>query len=121
MPRRHFETMPRFYFDIREDDRLVSDDDGNDLPNTDAAEREAVLVAAEIASDQVKRGRIEKVVVEVRNEDGERVAVTTLTLQSVRLLAQLFAVCLDRLVWPQEKYWPILLGCCQAPKADASG
>jgi hypothetical protein len=28
------------------------------------------LVATEIVSDKVKRGRIQKVIVEVRNEDG---------------------------------------------------
>jgi hypothetical protein len=75
--------MPRFYFDIREDDRLVSDDEGNDLPNIDAAEREAVLVATEIVSDKVKRGRIQKVIVEVRNEDGQRLLTSTVTLQTV--------------------------------------
>jgi hypothetical protein len=76
--------MPRFYFDIREDERLSTDEEGNDLPSVDAAEREAMLAAAEIVCDKIKRRRIQKLIVEVRNGDGQRLVTSTVTLDSVR-------------------------------------
>ena len=80
----YYHNMPRFYFDIREDDHHHPDDDGNDLPDIVAAEREAVLAATEILRDKVSRHPVRQVSVEVRNESGQRVATSTVILQSAR-------------------------------------
>lgn len=40
--------MPRYYFDICEGNRVVTDEDGTELPGPEAAQAEARLVLAEI-------------------------------------------------------------------------
>lgn len=41
----------RYFFDIRDDFYSADDDAGEDLPDIDAARREAVRIATHIASD----------------------------------------------------------------------
>ena len=65
--------MPRFYFDVREGDRLTRDDNGLELDNLDAAERAAAEGAAEIGRDCLPKGNARDVTVEVRNERGRQV------------------------------------------------
>ena len=40
--------MPRYFFHIRDDDRLIRDDEGAELPDLAAARKEAALSAQEI-------------------------------------------------------------------------
>ena len=71
--------MPRFYFDFREDGRLLTDDDGIDFPSLAFAAR----AAAEIVRDSLLLSRdrkLQEIAVEVRNESGEHVLSSTLTL-----------------------------------------
>jgi hypothetical protein len=49
--------MPLYFFHIRHPDRLVSDDEGMDLPNDDAARHEGLESARDIAADSIRRGR----------------------------------------------------------------
>lgn len=49
--------MVRFYFHIKEDGRMVLDDEGVDLPDVDAAKREALQCAREMLGDAIKAGK----------------------------------------------------------------
>ena len=49
--------MARFYFHIQDGDKLVQDPEGSDLPDVEAAKREALLAARDILSDAIKAGR----------------------------------------------------------------
>lgn len=49
--------MARFYFHLRDGDELVKDPEGSDLPDVDAAKREALLAARDILSDAIKAGK----------------------------------------------------------------
>jgi hypothetical protein len=61
--------MPRFYFHIVEDDRVITDEEGQELPERDAVRREAVETGASIARDAFIRGSASRVIVDVRNGD----------------------------------------------------
>ena len=63
--------MPRFYFDFREDGRVLTDDDGVEFPSIVFAAREASRAAAEIVRDSLLLVRIfQEIAIEVRNERG---------------------------------------------------
>ena len=72
--------MPRFYFDVREGVRFTEDEEGLELPDCNAAEREAAEAAASIGRDMLPKGTARVVTVEVRNEHGQRLVTATVTL-----------------------------------------
>ncbi|WP_431202627.1 DUF6894 family protein [Bradyrhizobium betae] len=72
--------MPRFHFDIRENGRLIADDDGHELANAGDARKEAVLTGAAIARDVFVAGSAHRVVVDVR-EDGTPCLKVSITLE----------------------------------------
>lgn len=76
--------MVRFHFDIREDGRFVPDDEGTDLADLEAAEAEACEIAALVGRDRFPAGHTQAVIIEVRNEHGQRVLTTTLSLHTTR-------------------------------------
>ena len=45
--------MGRFYFHLRADDELIRDDEGIDLPDFSAAQREAIWTARELLADAI--------------------------------------------------------------------
>ncbi len=51
--------MGRFYFHLQAGDQIVPDDEGVDLPNLSAAQREAILAARELLAEAIKSGRPE--------------------------------------------------------------
>ena len=51
--------MGRFYFHLRVGDVLTPDDEGIDLPDFSAAQREAILSARELLAEAIKDGRAE--------------------------------------------------------------
>jgi hypothetical protein len=51
--------MARFYFHLRAGDELTPDDEGIELPDFSAAQREAVLAAREILAEAIKNGKSE--------------------------------------------------------------
>jgi hypothetical protein len=58
--------MPRFYFYLRADQRLISDDEGVDLPSRARAQAWALETAREIVIETIRSGtdlRVEAVVV----------------------------------------------------------
>ena len=72
--------MPLFHFDVREGIRFTADEDGLELPDIAAAEREAAETAASIGRDLLPKGVARSVTVEVRNQHGQRVVTATVTL-----------------------------------------
>ena len=76
--------MPRFYFGIRTGCSFVPDCEVMEFPDLDAAEREAVKAAAGIASEWPPKGDPRKVMIDVRNEEGERVLTIRVTMDIER-------------------------------------
>jgi hypothetical protein len=60
--------MPRFHFHIRENGRLIPDDDGQEFVDGDDARKEAVATGASIARDAFIAGSAHRVVVDVHEE-----------------------------------------------------
>jgi hypothetical protein len=76
--------MPYFYFDVRENDSFVRDDDGTSLPDVATAQREAADAAVEIAQDSLPERGGGSVTLEVRDESGEQVLSVTVTMNVTR-------------------------------------
>jgi hypothetical protein len=76
--------MPLFYFDLSQDDSLTADEEGEELPDLAAAEREAALVAAHVAYD-LSTGSNMKFCIEVRDDRGQTVARAVVSLDVERL------------------------------------
>jgi hypothetical protein len=51
--------MGRFYFHLRTGDEVTPDDEGIDLPDYSAAQREALLAAREVLAEAIKTGKLE--------------------------------------------------------------
>jgi hypothetical protein len=64
--------MPRYYFDIRDGDKLVEDAEGIELSDVAAAREEAVAAARELLAEHLRHGELpETKQFEIRNEAGE--------------------------------------------------
>jgi hypothetical protein len=57
--------MPRFYFDVSEDDHVTREDAGLPLESLNAAEEEAIRAAAGISHDSLPRRQASEIVVQV--------------------------------------------------------
>ena len=77
--------MPRFYFDVREGQLFVEDQDGLEFPDIDTAEQEAIQAAASIGKERLPRGDTRDVTVEVRNERRQRVVTVRVELHIDRV------------------------------------
>ncbi len=77
--------MPRFHFDLRENGVVVKDDDGAELADEKAAERQAIETATSVARDAFIRGCTDKVLVEVRASDREPCIKVAVTLKVERV------------------------------------
>jgi hypothetical protein len=60
--------MPLYFFDTRDDDTFVSDDDGVELPNIEAVKGVAAASLAELARDVLPGSTRRNLAVEVRQE-----------------------------------------------------
>jgi len=77
-----FITMPLFYFDVREGDHLIRDDEGLWFPDLADAEREAAESAACILRDMpLKNGKPAKVTIEVRDQNHRRIIAASAAIQ----------------------------------------
>jgi hypothetical protein len=80
--------MPRFYFDVREDDAIVPDPEGQNMASVEAAEREAVEAAASIGRDYFMTARANSVAIEVKNEQRQPLLIVTVSLHVNRINRQ---------------------------------
>ena len=63
--------MRRYYFDVREDDNLQTDDEGRNFSSFEAVQDEATVSLAELALDAMaKRGADHRMSIEVRDDRG---------------------------------------------------
>lgn len=77
--------MARFFFDTHDGARTISDDDGVDLADLDAACIEAVSTLPQLAKDALPDGTEKQFVVWVRDEGGQCLLAATLTLKVEKL------------------------------------
>jgi hypothetical protein len=74
--------MPRFYFNVRDGDTLIADQEGVEMPGESAAVEEARQAARDLLAERVKYGEpIETRQFEVLNDNGE--TILTLPFRSV--------------------------------------
>jgi hypothetical protein len=75
--------MGRFYFHLRHGDQLIPDDEGQELPDTSRALREAMLAARELLASAIKSGkeRVPEAIV-IADESGQ-------PIETIRLAAVL--------------------------------
>ena len=64
--------MARYYFNVRDGDKIISDEEGMELPTADGVWTEAVHSLAELARDTIPRHRDagHRMSIEVRDADG---------------------------------------------------
>jgi len=66
--------MARYYFDLRDGDELVPDEEGMELPYIEAVQNEAAQALVDLARDIIKAGpstgETRKLAIEVRDDDG---------------------------------------------------
>jgi hypothetical protein len=62
--------MPVYYFDTRDNDNFIEDDEGLDLPDIDAAKVAAATSLAELARDVLPGSLKRELAVEVRDNRG---------------------------------------------------
>lgn len=78
--------MARFFFDIHVGPYLISDDEGQELPNAEAARNEALKVLPEIARDRLPNEHQRDFTCDVRDESGQVIYTVTLSVSSFRPL-----------------------------------
>jgi hypothetical protein len=61
--------MPRYHFHIRENGRLIRDEEGQEFQNREAVRKEAVETGASIARDVFMSGSAKLVVVDVQRDE----------------------------------------------------
>ena len=62
--------MKRYYFDIRDGDKLAPDEQGMDLPHVEVAQEEAARSLADMIRDNISGQRLRHVAIEVRDQNG---------------------------------------------------
>jgi len=68
--------MPHYYFHVREGADLSRDEEGQDLPNAEAARREAINTSREILGEKLLHGRsLNHRTIEIADETGHVVDV----------------------------------------------
>ena len=69
-------AMSRFYFHLQAGGQVVPDDEGTDLPDLSAAQREAIQSAREMLADAIKSGKPEIAeAIVIADEAGRALAV----------------------------------------------
>jgi hypothetical protein len=74
-------AVARYYFDIQNGARVVPDDEGAEFDSLDAAVQSAARSAAEIGTGRLAKGDTSDVVIQVRDEGGQRVCTVTASMK----------------------------------------
>jgi hypothetical protein len=70
--------MPRYFFHVREGGEISKDSEGQELPNADAARREAIAASREILGDKLLHGgSLDHRTIEIADETGHVVDIVT--------------------------------------------
>jgi hypothetical protein len=78
-------VMPLFYFDVRDGQKLIRDDDGLEFPNIEAARDEATRALGELAKDVLPGRAVREMAIEVRDEVKDPLLRTVLRFEIERL------------------------------------
>lgn len=73
--------MARYYIDIRDGKQLVRDDEGFEFDSPGAAMRAAARSATEIGTSKLAKGDTSDVVIEVRDEQDQRIVTVTASMK----------------------------------------
>jgi hypothetical protein len=73
--------VARYYFDIQDGAQSVRDDEGAEFDSLDAAVQAAARSAAEIGTGRLAKGDSRDVVIEVRDERGQRVCTVRASME----------------------------------------
>jgi len=76
--------MRRFFFDVKEGSRVITDKEGRVMTGLDAAAAHAAEVAAAIARDALPRRKVREVTVRVSNTQHEPVLSVTVSMEVKR-------------------------------------
>ncbi len=74
-------ALARYYLDIRDGKQLLRDDEGSAFDSLDAAVHGAARSAAEIGTGRLAKGGTSDVIIEVRDERGQRVFTVTASMR----------------------------------------
>ena len=77
--------MSRYYFDTREGQKFMLDEEGLEFDSVEAAEYEAACAATEMGRDHLPKGESRAVTVDVRNEDRQRMLTVTVSIEIDRV------------------------------------
>jgi hypothetical protein len=72
--------MPLYFSDIFDGTRLLRDEEGTELPDREAARREATGVLLDIARERLPDGNGRNFTADVRNETGQVIFTATVSL-----------------------------------------
>jgi hypothetical protein len=72
--------MPRFYFDVREEDGVTSDEVGVELESLEAAEREAIRMVIGIGHESLSKDRPSEIEVQVKDKEGFLLLTVTISV-----------------------------------------
>jgi len=76
--------VARYYFDIQDGAQVMPDDEGAEFDSLDAAVHAAARSAAEIGTSRLAKGDTSDVVIEVRDEQNQRVCTVTASMRIER-------------------------------------
>ena len=72
--------MSRYFIDTNDDDTFVEDEEGQDLPDAEAARRAALAALPDMARDKVQDGKDRTFCASIRDGTGTVLFKATLTL-----------------------------------------
>ncbi|MPR10713.1 DUF6894 family protein [Microvirga tunisiensis] len=72
--------MARYYLDIHDGEQLVRDEEGSAFDGLDAAVHGAARSAAEIGTSRLAKGDTSYVVIEVRDQQDQRIVTVTASM-----------------------------------------
>jgi hypothetical protein len=76
--------VARYYFDVQNGKPLVRDDEGTEFDSLEAAVHAAAGSVAEIGTNRLAKGDTSDVVIEVRDEQNQRVCTVTASMRIER-------------------------------------
>jgi hypothetical protein len=77
--------VPRYYFDSRDGESFICDEDGLELPSLEVARDQATEALADMAKDVLPGSIRRELAIEVRNEEKRPLLRTSLVFEAVPL------------------------------------
>jgi hypothetical protein len=79
---RHWEFMPRYFFDVHSETTILDDEDGTELDGIDSAREAALAYLGETAMHELSHPKQDRLAIHVRDEGGETVLTASLWVQA---------------------------------------